>query len=110
MFYIADSLPDGFLLFTDSYQKRIYRMDLNSQSYVTVPLTGHDKPIAIAYDYVDGRIYWTDVGTNQIRSGSINGNAEKAVLILDTGTSFIIKILVNLSFFPYKRIHLETGH
>ncbi|XP_060590612.1 deleted in malignant brain tumors 1 protein-like isoform X2 [Ruditapes philippinarum] len=78
------SLPDGFLLFTDSYQKMIYRMDLKSESYVNVPLSGHDKPIAIAYDYVDGRIYWTDVGTKQIRSGSINGNAEKTVLILDT--------------------------
>jgi streptogramin lyase len=90
LLFVAGSLPDGFLLFTDSYQKMIYRMDLKSQSYVNVPLSGHDKPIAIAYDYVDGRIYWTDVGTKQIRSGSINGNAEKTVLILDTGTRFFI--------------------
>ncbi|XP_053380060.1 deleted in malignant brain tumors 1 protein-like [Mercenaria mercenaria] len=80
----TDSLPDGFLLFTDSSQKQIYRMDLTTQSYVTIPLSGHDKPIAIDYDYIDGRIYWTDVGIKQIRSASINGNSEKTVLILDS--------------------------
>lgn len=78
------SLPDNFLLFTDSVQKQIYRMDMSTKSYVAVPVSRNDIPIAIDYDYVDGRIYWTDVGLKQIRSVSINGNSEKIVLILDT--------------------------
>lgn len=62
-------------------------MDLNSKSYVTVPVSNHNNPIAIDYDNIDGRIYWTDVGSKQIRSASINGNSEKTVRILANSRS-----------------------
>ncbi|KAL4219354.1 scavenger receptor [Mactra antiquata] len=78
----TDDLPDNFVLFTDTTNSSIFRMDLRTQSYVQVPLSHSDNPFAIDYDPVEGRIYWTDVGLKQIRTASINGNMESTVRIL----------------------------
>ncbi|KAL8625952.1 hypothetical protein ACOMHN_012544 [Nucella lapillus] len=65
--------PSRFLLFTDTGNRGIYRMDLNSHSFITIPLAGHQNPIAIDYDPVEGRIYWTDVSAKEIRSAGLDG-------------------------------------
>lgn len=75
----SGSYPDFFLLMTDTRNKSIYRMDLNSYSYEVVPLHNHDNPISIDFDSQNEDIYWTDVGSNQIRSASITGSNEKVV-------------------------------
>lgn len=54
-------------------------MDLNTYSYETVPLHNHDNPISIDFDSLNQQIYWTDVGSNQIRTSSITGSNEKVV-------------------------------
>ena len=64
-------------------------MDLTSQSYVRIPTSGNDNPIAIDYDPVGGKIYWTDVGLKQIRSATLDGNNEKVVRILGAGKPFL---------------------
>ncbi|XP_046542992.1 uncharacterized protein LOC124253292 [Haliotis rubra] len=71
--------PNNFLLVTDSVDKKIYRMDGRTYSYVDVPVSSADSPVAIDYDYVDGRIIWTDVGLKQIRSVTLSGTTEKVV-------------------------------
>lgn len=78
-FFLPGSYPDFFLLMTDTRNKSIYRMDLNSYSYEVVPLHNHDNPISIDFDSQNEDIYWTDVGSNQIRSASITGSNEKVV-------------------------------
>lgn len=78
-FLIPGSYPDFFLLMTDTKNRSIYRMDLNSYSYEVVPLHNHDNPISIDFDSQNQDIYWTDVGSNQIRSASITGSNEKVV-------------------------------
>ena len=50
-----------------------------------IPISANDNPIAIDYDPIAGRIYWTDVGLKQIRSSTIDGNGEKVVRILGAG-------------------------
>ncbi|XP_041369837.1 deleted in malignant brain tumors 1 protein-like [Gigantopelta aegis] len=81
----STTTPNNFLLFTDTRKKQIYRMDVSTFSYVQVPLTNHDNPIAIDYDPVDARIYWTDVGLRRIRSASLSGTDEKTVRQLSSG-------------------------
>ncbi len=73
---------DNFLLFTDTYQKQIYQMDLTSGGFHAVPLSGHDNPIAVDYDPVHRRVYWTDVAGKLIRRACINGSHEENVLPL----------------------------
>lgn len=68
-------------------------MDLNSYSYEVVPLHNHDNPISIDFDNQNEDIYWTDVGSNQIRSASITGSNEKVVRQLGNsknGSTFLL--------------------
>ncbi|XP_056011221.1 deleted in malignant brain tumors 1 protein-like [Ostrea edulis] len=71
--------PDYYLLLTDSKNKTLYRMDLNSYSYEIIPLHNHDNPISVDLDSQNQQIYWTDVGSNQIRTAEITGSKEKVV-------------------------------
>ncbi|XP_052789120.1 deleted in malignant brain tumors 1 protein-like [Mya arenaria] len=79
---VSSTVPDQFLLFTDTTNKAIFRMDMNSHSYVKIPLPSHNNPIAIDYDYIGERIYWTDVGRKLIRSASLDGMSSKTIRIL----------------------------
>ncbi|XP_046579328.1 low-density lipoprotein receptor-related protein 2-like [Haliotis rubra] len=71
--------PNDFLLITDSADKKIYRMDGSTYSYVNIPVSSADSPVAIGYDFVDGRVIWTDVGSKQIRSVTLSGTTEKVI-------------------------------
>ena len=51
-------------------------MDMDTETYVKIPVTDVKNPIAIAYDPVEERIYWTDVLLKQIRSSTIEGEDE----------------------------------
>ena len=57
-------------------------MDLTTYSFITIPLGGHVNPIAIDYDPMGGRIYWTDVAAKQIRSASLDGADNETVRAL----------------------------
>ncbi|KAK3087601.1 hypothetical protein FSP39_008130 [Pinctada imbricata] len=73
-------IPNNFLLITDTVNKTIYRMDLSSGgSYVDIPLHNHDNPIAIDYDPIQDYIYWTDVGSHQIRKAKLDGTGDSTV-------------------------------
>ena len=81
----SDPLFDNFLLFTDSYQKQIYQMNLDDGSFHGIPLSGHENPISIDYDPLDEMLYWTDVSTRKIRRAHISGNSEAIVTLLPQG-------------------------
>ncbi|PVD22132.1 hypothetical protein C0Q70_17937 [Pomacea canaliculata] len=75
-------LPDTFLLFTDWNKTSVFRMDMMSYSYITVPLQGMGRPFAIDYDYINSRIYWTDLDARLIRSARVDGTQSETVLAL----------------------------
>lgn len=52
---VADIMQDKFLLFTDTYQKQIYQMDIQSGAFLAVPLSGHDNPIGVDFDHVENK-------------------------------------------------------
>ena len=84
-------------------------MDLNTYSYETVPLHNHDNPISIDFDSLNQQIYWTDVGSNQIRTSSITGSNEKVVRQLGASkaTIFIDRIFKTLTLgYDYFIIYL----
>ncbi|XP_076455166.1 scavenger receptor cysteine-rich domain-containing protein DMBT1-like [Babylonia areolata] len=79
--------PSQFILFTDSQNQSIIRMDLNSFSFITIPIRGHQNPVAIDYDPVDQRIFWTDVAAKEIRSASLDGSNNATVRKLSPSSS-----------------------
>lgn len=68
-------------------------MDLNTYSFITVPLAGHENPIAVDYDYVNARIYWTDVAADEIRSASLDGTDNETVRALGDGECTRVRII-----------------
>ena len=78
-------MPNGFILFTDTLKHLIFRMDLASGNYVVVPLRWYGTPIAIDYDSVGSRIYWTDEANRSIFSISIDAKSQKIVKFLGNG-------------------------
>ena len=85
--YVSATRPDNFLIFTDSTSKVIFRMDLTTHSFVLIPLYRSGNPIAIDYDPVDGRIYWTDVVVNEIHSITIDGQDQRVENISEAVSS-----------------------
>ncbi|XP_025112203.1 deleted in malignant brain tumors 1 protein-like [Pomacea canaliculata] len=77
-------LPNNFLLFTETTKNgsNIIRMDMTSYSYITIPLPGLGRPFAIDYDYINSKMYWTDLATKQIRSARVDGTQNRTVLAL----------------------------
>ncbi|KAL3836576.1 hypothetical protein ACJMK2_021998 [Sinanodonta woodiana] len=76
--------PDNFLLITELRNRIIYRMDMNTYSFATIPVRNIMNPVAIDYDPTEGLIYWTDVGLRQIFSASIYGHSQKTLLSLNS--------------------------
>jgi sugar lactone lactonase YvrE len=82
---LSAQIPDNWLLVTDSRKQLIYRIDLTTGSYITIPLIGTDNPVAIDYDPLKRVVYWTDVGSKQIRSANLDNR--KVTTVLQLGSS-----------------------
>ncbi|XP_052233588.1 scavenger receptor cysteine-rich type 1 protein M130-like isoform X2 [Dreissena polymorpha] len=69
------SLTQSFLLFVDSRNSAVFRMDLATQSYVLIESLNPvvTNPVAIDYDYVHQNVYWTDVLSKLIVRGHVGG-------------------------------------
>lgn len=61
-------------------------MDLNTYNYEVLPLSGHVNPISIDLDSLNQQIYWTDVGSKQIRTASFTGNNQRVIRQLGIST------------------------
>ena len=40
---------------------------------------GHENPIAVDYDSVESRLYWTDVSAKVIKRAFMNGTGEEVI-------------------------------
>lgn len=54
----------------------------DSESSVTfLPLSNSlSRPVAVAYDFVDDRVYWTDVWRSTISRSFLNGSSQEVIL------------------------------
>ncbi|KAJ8030547.1 Low-density lipoprotein receptor-related protein 4 [Holothuria leucospilota] len=71
----GDLQEDNFALVTDSYRKTVYQVDMTSDSfnYTPIALDGLKNPIAVDYDPVEKKIYFTDVLRQTISRANLNG-------------------------------------
>ncbi|XP_077986726.1 low-density lipoprotein receptor-related protein 5-like [Glandiceps talaboti] len=79
-----DIATDNFLLVTDT-QGVIFHIDLASPTldYIRLPLSDVSNPIAVDYDHVEGKLYWTDVRQKTINRASLNGKNRETILSLN---------------------------
>nr|KAG5696830.1 hypothetical protein BaRGS_030954 [Batillaria attramentaria] len=76
--YTSGVLKDEFFLITSS-SRLIFRMDLETTSNIVIPGLNLLNPIAVDYDPVEGRMYWTDVAYKHIASAFLNGSDQKVI-------------------------------
>nr|KAG5696153.1 hypothetical protein BaRGS_026512 [Batillaria attramentaria] len=57
-----------------SDERSVFHIDYDTFSSIEIPLSTVYTPFAVDYDPVDGRVYWTDFRTRDIRSALLNGS------------------------------------
>ena len=79
-----------FLLFAeaDSYGNgRILRSSADSSGSLTsLPLSNIVRPVALDYDAVEDRVYWTDVSRQTISRSFLNGSMQEVIIYIKVHT------------------------
>ncbi|XP_070174673.1 low-density lipoprotein receptor-related protein 4-like isoform X2 [Littorina saxatilis] len=110
--YKSERMDDTFLLVTSSGRTStsndgaIFRIDPETISNYRVNMSiTLDNPIAVDYDPVEGRIYWTESSRyfNRIRSSNLDGSNVKTVY-----SSFLVAVLDGIAVDPLSRLIFYT--
>ena len=74
--------PPQFLLFADASNRRIMKgFPQDSGSFTSLPLSNSlSRPVALAYDFVEDRVYWTDVWRSTISRSFLNGSSQEVII------------------------------
>lgn len=78
-------MRDNFLLVTDSYQKELYQFGTFSNEVYAIPTGKHYRPIAIDYDPVREKIFWTDTNAKVIKTSGLKGEGVAVVKAFTSG-------------------------
>ncbi|XP_070174677.1 prolow-density lipoprotein receptor-related protein 1-like isoform X1 [Littorina saxatilis] len=118
--YTSEKTDDYFLLVaasprsyysssSSSSSHAIYRVDPDTAAYYRIPMNRTlYNPMAIDYDPVEEKIYWTEKGTivNRIRSSSLNGR--NIATILSANTVNAEAVLDGIAVDPLSRLMFYT--
>ena len=77
--FFVDKVQDNFLLVADSGRKGLYKLDLSGGNARRISLSRQTNPIAVAYDPVESKIYWTDVADKHIKRSNLDGTHEELI-------------------------------
>lgn len=77
----------NFILSADAYLQEIYRMDLETGSYSAIPNQNIFNPVAIAFDKVSRKVFYSDVKLSQIRSTNIDGTGMTVISQLNAAAT-----------------------
>ena len=69
-------------------------LDGSSETILVGPASGLSAPTSLALDLVNGKIYWTDYGTQKIQRSNLDGSSVEDIV---TGTPFPWSIATNSS-------------
>ncbi|XP_072050044.1 uncharacterized protein [Amphiura filiformis] len=88
---IAVTSAADFLIVADLFAKQIQTNPINTVGTVdtltTIPLQDVENPVAVNYDPIDQKMYWTDVGRKTISKASLDGTAQEDVVSLSTNSN-----------------------
>ncbi|XP_077977473.1 low-density lipoprotein receptor-related protein 4-like [Glandiceps talaboti] len=79
-----DTNVEPFLLVGDDQSDggKIFHINASSSTleYVILPLADLERPVAVDFDYVDNKVYWTDVVLNTINRALLNGSDTEVIV------------------------------
>ncbi len=83
---VSEPSTDNFILVTDSSHDDVFMYSIKTSEVSLIPIEIHSSPIAIAYNHLEQKIYWTDVATKQLRRASLDGTGQEVLLSLSAST------------------------
>ncbi|XP_055868461.1 low-density lipoprotein receptor-related protein 4-like isoform X2 [Biomphalaria glabrata] len=83
----ALSSLDNFLLVNDAYQKMIYQVDLKSAVVGAIKIFPIYEPVALTYDPVDFKVFWSDNKQHIIKQVNIDGQYERTLLFFNNDSN-----------------------
>lgn len=103
------------MLITSWKPDSIYRFELESHTYVTIPVRDVHYPRSIDYDATEDRIYWTSIfwtggkiTDSEIYSSYLNGTDLKIIRGLGQSTHFFCLFILKEIYVFLSRISLST--
>ncbi|CAH1775513.1 unnamed protein product, partial [Owenia fusiformis] len=100
---VEQAVYDQYILFADAGIDRVVQMDVESpRNFRFLPIQGGlATPVALDYDPLEDRIYWTDVSYRQIRRAFKNGTDTQILRRLPRGTpdGLAVDVLSRLLYF-----------
>ena len=96
---VSAMVRDNFLLVTDSRHKAIYQIDLLAGSAWKIPLPHVKNPVAVEFDPVESKIYWTDVSDKVIKRSNLDGTQEQVVKSLQSRKYLTEKLLYQVCIY-----------
>lgn len=99
IFHLASKEDNIIFLLDTGLGGVIFRMDLDTQSYVPIPMNNLYTPTAFDYDPTDGRIYFVDYRLRQLMSVHFSGTDVRELKQLDASMNEIDKT-VQLKYLP----------
>lgn len=91
IFHLASKEDNIIFLLDTGLGGVIFRMDLDTQSYVPIPMNNLYTPTAFDYDPTDGRIYFVDYRLRQLMSVHFSGTDVRELKQLDASMNEIDK-------------------
>ncbi|KAJ8310212.1 hypothetical protein KUTeg_012077 [Tegillarca granosa] len=82
----SDMYSDNFVLVADAYQKQIFQVGIYENRISAVSLSEHFRPIALDYDPIRQKIYWTDNEAKTLKQANIDGGSEVTMRALTTNS------------------------
>nr|XP_006822973.1 PREDICTED: low-density lipoprotein receptor-related protein 4-like [Saccoglossus kowalevskii] len=78
---ISDVYMDHFMLVADATMGTIFHLTLLSDQFhnVPLPIPGLSRPIAIDFDPVELKLYWTDISLRTISRASLDGSGMEII-------------------------------
>ncbi|XP_063952170.1 low-density lipoprotein receptor-related protein 6-like [Lytechinus pictus] len=72
---VSDLVQDDFFLVTDTYRRSIFQVSIESNlEPKALYLPSIQNPIAVSFDPIDRKVYWSDVGSKTLSRASLDGN------------------------------------
>ena len=99
--FLVDLVRDNFFLVTDTYRRAVFQVDLQSTlEPKALYLPSIQNPIAVSFDPIDRKVYWTDVGSQTLSRASLDGNNYQVIARDGVERKFV---LVRLQIHGVKR-------
>ncbi len=85
-YHITHSLPlltdHDFIITADLENGTIYTGPIDTLEFTQIPLLDVQRPIAVSYDPIEQKVYWTDILKRTISRAFLNATEQEDVLQL----------------------------